>query len=65
MHIGRIALIAALAFGPAAFAAETPAAQLEKGTGSGGVSASESWQPCSATSANGRKRPGSSASACP
>ena len=31
MHIARIALIAALAFVPAAFAAETPSAQLEKG----------------------------------
>ena len=31
MHIARIALIAALAFGPAAFAEETPSAMLEKG----------------------------------
>ena len=31
MHIARIALIAALAFVPAAFAAETPSAMLEKG----------------------------------
>lgn len=31
MHIARIALIATLAFGPAAFADETPSAMLEKG----------------------------------